>query len=191
MTITRFSGTLAMTHRYADFVKLMCLLVAALADPGSALAQGWAPDCCTDQVGKDQIWLQPGFGVYYPDAYYSRQYLQQFPLQGDQDILYFRLRPYENYGQFRLGQPVQGLTNGTVDSNRYPYRYAYDFQAWQAPVPPLDDPCARPRLQRTLRPIGYQAAANRATPPGARTPEQTMVPAADRIPQAVPNGRRY
>lgn len=79
-------------------------------------------------------------GVYYPGPFYSRQYLQDFPLRPDQAPIYYRLIPFEHYGQYRLGTPVPGLTTGHIHSNRFVYRYRYGFEPVVC-IPPVYDEC--------------------------------------------------
>ncbi|QDU59788.1 hypothetical protein Pan216_06210 [Planctomycetes bacterium Pan216] len=98
--------------------------------------------------GQNRLWLKPNMGVYYPDAYFSRQYLRDVPVGPDQVILYSRLRPYENYGRFRLGVPVSGLTDGKIHSDRFPYRYDFGFQPVEAPSVPPRNICEDRRLAR-------------------------------------------
>lgn len=86
-------------------------------------------------------------GVYYPGPFYSRQYLQDFPLQPGQVPVYYRLSPYEHYGLIRQGSPVRGLTDGGIHADRFPYRYKYGFQPTQAPVEYID-PCKDLRRMR-------------------------------------------
>ena len=66
-------------------------------------------------------------GAYLSTPYYSRAYLQPFELRPGQNPLIIRLAPIDNYARYRLGGPVPGLTNGSVDSNVFPYRYGPDF----------------------------------------------------------------
>lgn len=112
----------------------LTLLVA-----GSALAEG--------------DWYKPHHDLryqdaYYPEPYYSRAYLQDYPLDpGDRPLL-FRLHPFQHYGRYKYGEPIEPcLTNGTVESYRFPYRYCWNFRPTQAPQPipfnPCDDPAAR------------------------------------------------
>ncbi len=87
-------------------------------------------------------------GGYYPGPYYSRAYLQTFPLEPGDRVMLYRLRPFQHYGRYEYGCPIEpGLTNGTVDSYRFPYRYQWGFRATQthAPVEPsnCDHPLAR------------------------------------------------
>lgn len=67
-------------------------------------------------------------GVYYPRPYYSRAYLQDFVLEEGQIPLTIRLQPFDNYARFRLGTPIPNLTDGTVQSNVFPYRYDIRFE---------------------------------------------------------------
>jgi hypothetical protein len=87
-------------------------------------------------------------GGYYPGPYYSRAYLQTFPLEPGDRVMLYRLRPFQHYGRYEYGCPIEpGLTHGTVDSYRFTYRYQWGFRATQtlAPVEPsnCDHPLAR------------------------------------------------
>lgn len=84
-------------------------------------------------------------GNYYPGPYYSRAYLQDYPLDpGDRPLL-FRLHPFQHYGRYKYGQPIEPcLTNGTVESDRFPYRYTWDFHPTEPPPREYYDPCTDP-----------------------------------------------
>ena len=84
-------------------------------------------------------------GTYYPGPYYSRAYLQDYPMDpGDRPLL-FRLHPFQHYGRYRYGEPIEPcLTNGTVESDRFPYRYAWDFHPTEPAPEEYYDPCTDP-----------------------------------------------
>jgi hypothetical protein len=88
-------------------------------------------------------------GAYYPGMYYSRAYLQDFQLQPGETPLVFRLRPFQHYGRYAYGQPIEpGLTRGTVESTRFPYRYAWDFEPTPRTQPVVYDACNDPAARR-------------------------------------------
>ena len=88
-------------------------------------------------------------GSYYPGPYYSRAYIQDFPMEpGDRPLL-FRLRPFRHYGRYDYGVPIEPeLTNGTVESYRFPYRYCWNFRPTAYPTPIQYDACADPSIRR-------------------------------------------
>ena len=107
-----------------------------LASIPGASARADNPLACLD------LRLAPG--AYYPAYYYSRDYIQTFPMRPGQRALYLRLRPYEHYGENRPGYPTPGVANGWVQSDRFNYRYAYGFQPVTTPIPPWPDGCTPP-----------------------------------------------
>lgn len=92
--------------------------------------------------GDMEIKIRPG--VYWPGPYYSQQYLQPPPLRPGQKVLFYRMLPFEHYGDYRYGVAVPGLTNGTVQSDRFPYRYRYGFEPTEGPKPRYVDECDLP-----------------------------------------------
>ncbi|MBY0587951.1 hypothetical protein K2X85_12295 [bacterium] len=89
-------------------------------------------------------------GEYYPPGpYYSRAYIQQFPLDPGDRILLYRLRPFQHYGRYEYGCPIEpGLTRGTVESFRFPYRYQWGFRPTADPKPIEDTNCEHPLARR-------------------------------------------
>lgn len=100
------------------------------------------------------LWLDKG--VYYPDAYYSRAYVQPFPIRPNQRIMYFRLKPEEHYGRYRLGVPFPNMTNGQVDP--YPFQYIYGTPV---PPPPPVPPVLECDPPPELNPIGQRGGNSR------------------------------
>jgi hypothetical protein len=88
-------------------------------------------------------------GVYYPNTYYSRSYVQEFPLRPGDRPLMFRLNPFQHYGRYRQGFPIEpDLTDGGFQLDRFDYRYRWDFQPYQPPAPARCNPCDDPRARR-------------------------------------------
>ena len=123
---------------------MVCALGSVLLAPDFSSAHDWN---LFDLNGND---LRVPAGVYHEGPFYSRQYLQNYPLQPGQTPVYFRLIPFEHYGQIRLGNAVPGLTNGSIQSDRFPYRYKYGFQPNFPPKVVVDE-CKLIRAQDWLR----------------------------------------
>lgn len=88
-------------------------------------------------------------GVYYPNTYYSRSYVQEFPLRPGDRPLMFRLNPFQHYGRYRQGLPIEpDLTDGGFQLSRFDYRYRWDFRPYQPPVPAHGNPCEHPHARR-------------------------------------------
>jgi hypothetical protein len=88
-------------------------------------------------------------GGYYPGPYYSRAYIQQFPLDPGDRILLYRLRPFQHYGRYEYGCPIEpNLTRGTVESFRFPYRYQWGFRPTPEPQPLENSNCDHPLARR-------------------------------------------
>ena len=122
-TIVACASRSAGAARTAAWSALLVLLLGSPSQAGLPGGHGKSSD----------IAIRFAPGVYYPQRpYYSRAYLQPFELQRGQNPLIIRLAPFDNYARFRLGNPVTGLTEGTVDSDVFPYRYGSGFRA--APV---------------------------------------------------------
>ena len=117
---------------------LLALVAALFALTGPAEAHDLF------QLNGNSLRVPPG--VYHEGPFYSRQYLQNYPLRPGQTPVYFRLVPFEHYGRYRLGNPIPGLTNGSVQSDRFPYRYKYGFQP-NFPPPVVIDECKLIRQQ--------------------------------------------
>lgn len=100
-------------------------------------------------------------GVYYPAWYYSRSYIQQFPLgPGDRPLL-FRLHPFQHYGRYAQGYPIEpNLTTGSVESHRFPYRYDVGFVPTEAPVISPPNLCDNPHLRRYEAPAALPGINN-------------------------------
>lgn len=116
----------------APFRCAFCLMLVTMCSP---IAGGGEPSLFS--LNGNDLRLPPG--EYYPGPYYSRGYLQAFPLTPNQQPIYFRLIPFEHYGEYRLGTPVPGLTSGDIQSNWFPYRYHYGFQPHVHRVPPFNE----------------------------------------------------
>lgn len=88
-------------------------------------------------------------GVYYPNTYYSRTYIQDYPLSPGDRPLFFRLNPFQHYGRYRQGVAIEpGLTDGGFQLSHFPYRYKWDFQPTEAPKRIYMNPCDDPRARR-------------------------------------------
>lgn len=115
-------------------------LASAMAAVGLAALAGAAS--ANHPLGHYEVRLRPG--VYYPGPYYSRSYIQDHELRPGERILFYRLRPWEHYSEARLGKPGWGLVNGSIDSDRFAYRYRYDFVPVQIPPPISVEDCPPP-----------------------------------------------
>lgn len=93
--------------------------------------------------------VQLSQGVYYPGPYYSKTYIQEFPLGPGDRPLFFRLQPFQHYGRYRQGVPIEpGLTDGGFQLAHFPYRYHWDFEPVRMPRPIYLSPCDDPRARQ-------------------------------------------
>jgi hypothetical protein len=68
--------------------------------------------------------LHHGPGAYYPGYYYSRAYQQPFELAPGEQVLTFRLHPYQHYGR-------HGALDGSqmMAGESFAYRYSPGFKS--------------------------------------------------------------
>lgn len=118
---------------------------------GAVLAAFWLASAAGagDLNKKHNYVVKLNQGVYYPGPYYSRSYLQDYPLGPGDRPLFFRLHPFQHYGRYRQGDPIEpGLTDGGLQLRLFPYRYRWDFEPVRAPRPIYLSPCDDPRARR-------------------------------------------
>lgn len=79
-------------------------------------------DAAAGDVPPSRHHLHHGPGAYYPGYYYSRAYMQPFRLRPGEQVLTFRLHPYQHYGK-------HGAVDGAqmVAGEDFAYRYAPGF----------------------------------------------------------------
>lgn len=156
--------------RWATWLALFVAFLVA----NQALAEG-----NHDQLGAWEVKLRPG--VYWPGPYYSRLYEQDHQLRPGQRILFYRMRPYQHYGEHKLYNASPPLTDGGIHSDRYNYRYKYGFEPARSPNPYVEEGCTDP--PRSLRSL-----VSPATPiPGTPIPVAPRPLPRDPIPDVNPN----